>query len=187
MLPHYQDVFEIVRKIPLEDVIQRYSPNPPIMKYGKAWILCPFHAEKNPSLSLKGQRYKCFGCQVGGDGVDFVTQLYNLTPLEAARLIAKDFGLVVDMDKPLTAQQRAEIQQRQDRRRLETVWRDGVNVLSRMSYVMRDAILSVTIPSNAGCDVIEMLVSLVYLINALEAGDRDKILNVLNGGATIWN
>ena len=186
MLPHYQDIFEIVREIPLEDVIQRYAPNPPIVKNGKVWILCPFHAEKTPSLSLRGQRWKCFGCQVGGDGVDFVTQLYNLSPLEAAGLIAKDFGLVVaDVDKPLTAQQRTEIRQRRDKRWLEAAWKDGVNVLFRMAYTMRDAILRVIIPSNVGCDVIEILVSLVYLINALETGDRDKILNVL-GGATIW-
>ena len=182
-----QDIFETVREITIEDDVRRYSPNPLIIKFGKPWILCPFHADKNPSLSLNGQRYKCFGCGVGGDGVDFITRLYNLSPVEAAMLIAKDFGLVVDVDKPLTTQQRLEIRRRQDKRWLEAAWKDGVNVLFRMAYTMRDAILRVIIPSNVGSDVIEILVSLVYLINALETGDRDKILNALNGGATIWN
>ena len=186
-MPRYQDVFEIVREIPLKDVIQRYSPSPPIMKYGKMWLLCPFHADKNPSVSVKGRWWRCFGCQVGGDGVDFVGRLYNLPAIDAAKQVARDFGLLVDVDKPLTTPQRKEIRRRQDRRRLEAVWRDGVNVLFRMAYVMRDAILSVIIPSNVGCDVIEMLVSVACLINTLETGDRDKILNVLNGGTTIWN
>lgn len=184
-----RDIFEIVREIPLEDVIQRYSPNHPIIRNGKVWILCPFHAEKTPSLSLRRHRWKCFGCQAGGDGVDFVTQLYNLSPIEAAGMIAKDFDLVgVDADKPLTTQQRAEIRKRQRKRKLEAAWKDGVNVLFRMAYAMRDAILAVVAPGNVGCDVLELLATLACLIDVLETGNRDNILNLLNGGdPNRWN
>jgi len=181
------NIFEVVRGIPLHDVIRRYSPNSPITKYGKTWLLCPFHNDRNPSLSLKGQRWKCFGCQEGGDSVDFVTRLYNLSLLEAARMIAADFGLSVDEGKPLTSKQRAEIRQRQDKRILEVAWKDGVNVLYRMAYTSRDALLRVVIPDNIEGEVIAVLVSLVSLINALETGDRGKILTLLNGGATTWN
>lgn len=33
---------------------------------------CPFHNEKTPSLYIKANRYKCFGCNQGGDAIDFV-------------------------------------------------------------------------------------------------------------------
>lgn len=38
-------------------------------KYG----LCPFHNEKSPSFYIfPDNRFKCFGCQVGGTSIDFV-------------------------------------------------------------------------------------------------------------------
>ena len=42
-------------------------------------IRCPFHADKDPSMSIKpqdgGDLYHCFGCDVGGSGaIDFLVQ-----------------------------------------------------------------------------------------------------------------
>lgn len=41
---------------------------------GDLYILCPFHNERTPScrISQKYQTFKCFGCGVAGDQLDFL-------------------------------------------------------------------------------------------------------------------
>ena len=47
--------------------------------------LCPFHTERTPSfqVSPRWQNFKCCGCGVAGDVIDFVGALENLSPGEA--------------------------------------------------------------------------------------------------------
>ncbi|WP_252233755.1 CHC2 zinc finger domain-containing protein [Clostridium sp. ZS1] len=50
----------------------------------EGYIKCPFHSEKTPSMSVKfipnanKQRYKCWGCGVVGDAIDFIMNYKNL-------------------------------------------------------------------------------------------------------------
>lgn len=57
--------------------------------------LCPWHADKHPSLSFDRRtgRCKCFACNAGGSAVDLAAALLHLSPLEAAKRIDADFGL----------------------------------------------------------------------------------------------
>ena len=59
---------------------------------------CPFHDDRHPSLKLNPDFYYCFGCGAKGDVIDLVAGLFDLSPYEAARKIAEDFG--IDPDKP---------------------------------------------------------------------------------------
>lgn len=47
---------------------------------GRVQVCCPFHADKTPSMAinLSDGRFKCFGCGIGGDLVDFHQQLTGL-------------------------------------------------------------------------------------------------------------
>jgi hypothetical protein len=47
--------------------------------------LCPFHEEKTPSFHIYSEqnRFKCFGCGRGGDAINFVEELHNLSFREA--------------------------------------------------------------------------------------------------------
>ena len=48
--------------------------------------LCPFHAERTPSFHVSPgwrQNFKCWGCGVAGDVIDFVGAMENLSPGEA--------------------------------------------------------------------------------------------------------
>jgi len=49
------------------------------------WGLCPFHSEKTPSFAVNPgkQKFKCFGCGVYGDVIDFIQMRYGLTFPEA--------------------------------------------------------------------------------------------------------
>ncbi len=64
---------------------------------GAIKALCPFHAEKTPSLSIDPARglYHCFGCGVGGDVFTFVRETQGLDFAEAVDLLADRAGIVV--------------------------------------------------------------------------------------------
>lgn len=48
---------------------------------GRLWACCPLHQEKTPSFCVDSerQRFKCFGCGVSGDVVDFIQKLKGLS------------------------------------------------------------------------------------------------------------
>lgn len=54
---------------------------------------CPFHSDKTPSMKINKTYFYCFGCHSTGDVIDFTARLFNLSPLEAARKLASDFGI----------------------------------------------------------------------------------------------
>src|SRR5271154_6120328 len=58
---------------------------------GRYMGLCPFHTEKTPSFNVNTtmQRYKCFGCGVGGDVLNFVMELDRISFYEALRQLAE--------------------------------------------------------------------------------------------------
>lgn len=87
--------FERAREAPILDVIQDLG-GIELRRQGRNYVgLCPFHQEKTPSFTVTPdkQMFYCFGCGVGGDGIAFIAKLRGLRPLEAARMIARHFGL----------------------------------------------------------------------------------------------
>ena len=63
--------------------------------------LCPFHGEKTPSFKVYRDHYYCFGCHATGDVIDFTARLFDLSPINAARKLAADFG--IDPNTPVSA------------------------------------------------------------------------------------
>ncbi len=57
--------------------------------------LCPFHSEKTPSFMVNPdrQRFHCFGCNAGGDVINFVMKYENMSFQEVVRLFAKKAGI----------------------------------------------------------------------------------------------
>ncbi|MFR2149713.1 MAG: CHC2 zinc finger domain-containing protein [Christensenellales bacterium] len=62
---------------------------------------CPFHPDKTPSMKINDTCYYCFGCHATGDVIDFTAQLFDLSPFDAARKLATDFG--IDPNTPVSA------------------------------------------------------------------------------------
>lgn len=74
--------------------------------------VCPFHEDKNPSMKVD-RRFHCFGCQADGDVIDFVSRLENVSPKEAALMLAKDFAIPYE-DKEPPGRNRRQRQPRQE-------------------------------------------------------------------------
>lgn len=62
---------------------------------------CPFHPDKTPSMKINKTYYYCFGCHATGDVIDFTARLFDLSPIDAARKLASDFG--IDPNTPASA------------------------------------------------------------------------------------
>ncbi len=63
---------------------------------GQVKVLCPFHKDRTPSLSinLNSKMFFCFGCQAHGDILDFVARIENVRLVQAAELLIKLCGVV---------------------------------------------------------------------------------------------
>lgn len=59
--------------------------------------LCPFHPDRNPSLTVNAERqsYRCWVCNEGGDCFSFVMKHDNLTFPEALELLARRANLEI--------------------------------------------------------------------------------------------
>lgn len=56
-------------------------------------IKCVFHKEKTPSLLIKNNNFKCFGCGKSGNAITFVMELFSCTYSEAVYKICNDFNI----------------------------------------------------------------------------------------------
>ena len=86
-------LYEVCRSISAFQVALRVGLS---MKWsgGRSRTSCPFHHDKTPSLYFyPNGRFYCFSCHSGGDAVAFYSSYYNLSPVEAARKLACEFGL----------------------------------------------------------------------------------------------
>ncbi len=71
---------------------------------GQVTVLCPFHSDHTPSLSinLDNNMFHCFACQASGDILDFVARIENVRLIQAAELVVKVCGVVMDGTKGLS-------------------------------------------------------------------------------------
>ena len=90
---------EIVSKTDIVSIIGSYVT---LEKKGANYIgLCPFHDDKNPSMSVSPTKrvFKCFSCNTGGDVVTFVSKYKKISIRDAMREIGADLGIKVNVTK----------------------------------------------------------------------------------------
>jgi DNA primase len=79
--------------LPISQVV---SAKVKLRRAGSIWKgLCPFHSEKTPSFTCSDPRatFKCFGCDAGGDAVEFMRLAYGLSFVEAVETLARQAGI----------------------------------------------------------------------------------------------
>nr|DAX09478.1 MAG TPA: DNA primase [Caudoviricetes sp.] len=89
---------QIKSMVTIADVISKYSPSSEIKK---DLMHCPFHTEKTASFKIyqNNNSFYCFGCGVGGDQINFVAKMLNLSYYEALKRVDEDFMLNVFAQK----------------------------------------------------------------------------------------
>lgn len=91
-----QAVFETVK---IEDVVSDFVK---LSRRGVNYIgLCPFHNEKTPSFTVSPVKniYKCFGCGEGGNAINFLMELEQLSYPEAIKTLAKKYNIELEEDE----------------------------------------------------------------------------------------
>lgn len=90
------NVFEAVKQsVPTRQAAEHYG----ILVGRNGMCVCPFHDAKNPSMKVD-RRLHCFGCQADGDVIEFVSRLENVSPKEAALMLAQDFSIPYEDKEP---------------------------------------------------------------------------------------
>ena len=83
----------ILRVATIEEVLAAYVP---LQRSGAGYVgLCPFHADKHPSLHVHPgkQFFKCFACGEGGDLFAFVQKIEGCSFTEAMGKLAKRYSI----------------------------------------------------------------------------------------------
>ncbi|MFW5736315.1 MAG: DNA primase [Halanaerobium sp.] len=94
-MARYSDEFinELKENVDIVDLISDYLE---LKKSGNRYKgLCPFHSEKTPSFFVNPDNnfYHCFGCGAGGDAINFVMEIENLTFIESIKMLAERSGM----------------------------------------------------------------------------------------------
>lgn len=83
------DVDSIKQQNPIADVVAKHGVE--LRETGSHLVgLCPFHKDKHPSLVVypETRSFYCFGCNAGGDVIDFVRRADNLSFRDALELLS---------------------------------------------------------------------------------------------------
>lgn len=95
MLIPPEKISEIAQANDIVDVISGYIQ---VKKRGKSFLaLCPFHADKTPSLHISQQKqvYHCFSCKAGGNVFSFITNYEHVTFIDAVKKLAERAGITL--------------------------------------------------------------------------------------------
>ena len=91
-----QSIQQLLSVVPIEDVVGDYVQ---LRRSGSRFKApCPFHDEKTPSFVVSPTMgiYKCFGCQKGGNAIQFLMDVENLSFIESAKNLAARFGVTLE-------------------------------------------------------------------------------------------
>ncbi len=80
------------------DIIEVVGSYIELKKHGATYkAVCPFHAEKTPSLVVSPTKgiFHCFGCKKGGDSISFVKEIEHLSYPEAIEKLARIYNFTL--------------------------------------------------------------------------------------------
>lgn len=147
---------------------------------------CLFHEDRNPSMKLYDDHFHCFGCHKHGDVTDLVAKLLNLSPLEAAKQVAHDFGISYDNPKgdykPSKDSVLAKIRREQEKAKEKEVY----NTLCNYFHLLNDW-RKLYFPKSDKDKLNPLFVKpltemayVEYLLNCVSYGSKEEKADVIN-------
>ncbi|HEX5587012.1 MAG TPA: DNA primase [Acidimicrobiia bacterium] len=100
---------DVARVRDATDLVALASEHLALKRVGKSYKgLCPFHAEKTASFYVNPEngRYKCFGCDAGGDAISFVREVEHLDFVDAVERLAARAGITLRYDNAAVTKDR---------------------------------------------------------------------------------
>ncbi len=97
------------------DIVDIISETVVLKKSGKNFLgLCPFHSEKTPSFTVSPDKqiFYCFGCSAGGNVFSFLMKQEGLSFPEAARMLARRYGIDIPV-RTMSPEQKRRISERE--------------------------------------------------------------------------
>jgi DNA primase len=94
------------------DIVALIGQSVRLKRRGKDFVgLCPFHQEKTPSFSVSPgkQRFYCYGCEKGGNAIDYVMLRDRVEFMDALRLLAE----AANVDLPTARRSKESVSERQ--------------------------------------------------------------------------
>jgi DNA primase len=84
-----EDIQAVRERARIDEVVEQYVT----LRRGKG--LCPFHDEKSPSFTVRPSTgfYHCFGCNAGGDSINFLMEIEGLPFADAVERLASRYGI----------------------------------------------------------------------------------------------
>ena len=168
------NLFETVKaSVRVPDAAKMYGLRP----NHHGMVRCPFHDDRHPSLKLNEDYFYCFGCGATGDVIDLTARLFTLSPYEAAKKLAADFG--IDPDKPpstaaLAKPKRSMIRAfREDERYCQRVLCDYLHLLEDWK-VQHAPVTMDEEPDGRFVEACQMLDYIEYLADLLTVGDLEQ-------------
>jgi DNA primase len=92
LIPEHK-IDEVVERVDLVALVARHVE---LKKSGRSFKgRCPFHQEKSASFYVTPElkRFKCFGCQAGGDAIAFLQRYLGKSFVDAVRELARETGV----------------------------------------------------------------------------------------------
>ena len=86
-----EEIEKLLDSLKIEEVVGEFVD---LKKSGSSYKgLCPFHADTNPSFSVKPEKRicKCFVCGSGGNAINFYSKIKNIPYMEAVKELAQKY------------------------------------------------------------------------------------------------
>ncbi len=99
MSDYQNKIDEIKDKVDIVDIISEHVH---LEKKGNNYVgLCPFHDDKNPSLTVSPTKkiYTCFSCHASGNAITFIEKFKRISFSEALRELGNRVGVTVSQTK----------------------------------------------------------------------------------------
>lgn len=100
-MPGLKEFKDKIKMLDILEVLEQVGVVSPDEVHNRK-IVCPFHDDKNPSLSFYEDSFYCFGCGATGDVFSYIEKMYSFGFVQSILFVAEKLGQEVEVDKDLS-------------------------------------------------------------------------------------